>query len=145
MLKIAQTLAGHKKSWFQLKGELFSPFYSEKRKYFLGRKNFLGVIGTLIFLAFCIIFNVGVMSNNLADEIESKCKCTKLREILRNGPCISTEEVLKLLSFSDTEREYVERTTSKQWQCEEWYLNKAGFIIASKCKSLHPPGGTGEK
>ena len=47
MLKIAQTLAGHKKSWFQLKEELFSPFYSEKRKYFLGRKNVFGVIGTL--------------------------------------------------------------------------------------------------
>ena len=27
-------------------------------------------------------------------------------------------------------------TTSKQWQCEEWYLHNAGFITASKCKRV---------
>ena len=58
------------------------------------------------------------------------------QEVLRNDPNISTEEVLKFLSFSDAEREHVERTTSKQWQCEEWYLHKAGFITASKCKRV---------
>ena len=56
--------------------------------------------------------------------------------ILRNNPNISPEEVLRLLSFSDAERENVEKTTSKQWQCEEWYLHKAGFITASKCKRV---------
>ena len=61
---------------------------------------------------------------------------TKLQEILKTDPSISTEELLKLLSFSDIEREYVESTTSKQWQCEEWYLHKAGFITASKCKRV---------
>ena len=61
---------------------------------------------------------------------------TKLQEILKTDPSISTEKLLKLLSFSDTEREYVESTTSKQWQCEEWYLHKAGFITASKCKRV---------
>ena len=53
-----------------------------------------------------------------------------------NHPNISTEEVLSLLSFSDAEREHVDNTTSKQWQCEEWYLHKAGFITASKCKRV---------
>ena len=58
------------------------------------------------------------------------------QEVLRNDPNISTEEVLRFLSFSDAERGHVEITTSKQWQCEEWYLHKAGFIIASKCKRV---------
>lgn len=61
---------------------------------------------------------------------------TKLQEVLRNNPNVSNEEVLRLLSFSDAEREHVERTISKQWQCEEWYRYKAGFITASKCKRV---------
>ena len=61
---------------------------------------------------------------------------TKLREVMRNHPNISTEEVASLLSFSDAERSHVDTTTSKQWQCEEWYLHKAGFITASKCKRV---------
>ena len=60
----------------------------------------------------------------------------KLQEVLRNDPNISTEDVLRFLSFSDAEREHVESTTSKQCQCEEWYLHKAGFITASKCKKV---------
>ena len=54
----------------------------------------------------------------------------KLLEILRNYPKTPAEKIVQLLSFSDTEREQVERTTVKQWQCEEWYLHKAGFITA---------------
>ena len=63
---------------------------------------------------------------------------SKLLEILTNNPETSAEEIVKLLSFSDTERKLVERTTIKQWQwqCEEWYLHKAGFITASKCKRV---------
>ena len=60
----------------------------------------------------------------------------KLKEVLRNNPNVSNEEVFRLLSFSDAEREHVERTISKQWQCEEWYRYKAGFITASKCKRV---------
>ena len=54
----------------------------------------------------------------------------------RNDPKTPAEEIVQLLSFSYTEREQVERTTVKQWQCEEWYLHKAGFITASKCKRV---------
>ncbi|XP_074629434.1 uncharacterized protein LOC141887030 [Acropora palmata] len=60
----------------------------------------------------------------------------KLLEILRNDPKTPAEKIVQLFSFSDTEREQVERTTVKQWQCEEWYLHKAGFITASKCKRV---------
>ena len=37
---------------------------------------------------------------------------TKLLEVLRNDPNITTEEVLSLLLFDDTEREHVESPTS---------------------------------
>ena len=47
MWKIAQVLVGHKISRFQPKRRIFSPFYSEKCKYFLGMKIIFGVIGTL--------------------------------------------------------------------------------------------------
>ena len=60
----------------------------------------------------------------------------KLLEILSNDPKTSAEEIVKLLSFSDTERKQVERTTIKKWQCEECYLHKTGFITASKCKRV---------
>ena len=61
---------------------------------------------------------------------------TKLQEVLKTHANISTEEILRFLSFSDTENEHVENITSKQWKCEEWYLHKAGFITASKCKKV---------
>ena len=70
---------------------------------------------------------------------------TKLQEVLKNHANISTEEILRLLSFSDTEIDHVENTTSKQWKCEEWYLHKAGFITASKCKRVFTRQETLEK
>ena len=69
----------------------------------------------------------------------------KLHEVLTNHPEVSSEEVLKLLSFSDAEREHVETTTLKQWQCEEWYMHKTGFITASKCKRVYTRQQTLEK
>ena len=41
--------------------------------------------------------------------------------------------------------EHVENTTSKQWKCEEWYLHKAGFITATKCKKVFTRQETLEK
>ena len=70
------------------------------------------------------------------DNLETGIMNTKLKEIMRNHPNISTEEIVSLLSFSDAEREHVDSTTSKQWQCKEWYLHKTGFITASKCKRV---------
>ena len=43
------------------------------------------------------------------------------------------------------ERKQGEITTVKQWQCEEWYLHKAGFITASKCKRLFTRQATHDK
>ena len=61
---------------------------------------------------------------------------TKVQELSRNDPNISAEEVVRLLFFSDEEIDYIESSTAKQWQCEDWYAHKAGFITASKCKRL---------
>ena len=57
------------------------------------------------------------------------------QEIIRGHPNISIKDVLRLLTFSDVERDHVEATTM-QWQCEEWYIHKAGFITASRCKRV---------
>ena len=70
---------------------------------------------------------------------------TKLQQVFRTDPNISPQEALRLLSFSDMEREHVERTTSKQWQCKKWYLQKASFITASKCRRVITPQETLEK
>jgi len=70
------------------------------------------------------------------NKTETGIMNTKLKEIVNNHPNISNEELVGLLSFSDAERNHVDSTTSKQWQCEEWYLHKAGFITASKCKRV---------
>ena len=61
---------------------------------------------------------------------------TKIQEIVKGHPNISSKDVLRLLSFSYAERDYVESTTSMQWQSEEWYIHKTGFITASKCKRV---------
>ena len=57
---------------------------------------------------------------------------TKVPEIVKGHPNISSKDVLRLLSFSDAERDYVVSTTSMQWQCEEWYIHKAAFITTQR-------------
>ena len=54
---------------------------------------------------------------------------TKLQEILRIHPNNSTKDVLRVLSNTDTEGEHVERTTTKQWQCEERSLVPLKWVL----------------
>ena len=61
---------------------------------------------------------------------------TKIREIVKGHPNISSKGVLSLLSFSDAGRDYEECASSMQWEWEEWYFHKAGFITHSKCKRV---------
>ena len=79
---------------------------------------------------------VGKTSKSSEDKLGSGIMKLKLEELLRNDPNISLQEVLRLFSFSDTEINYIESTTTKQWQCDDWYLHKAGFITASNCKRV---------
>lgn len=46
----------------------------------------------------------------------------------------SYNKILAELSFSEKEVERVSFSTMKQWQSKEWYIQKAGFISASKAK-----------
>lgn len=49
------------------------------------------------------------------------------------------------LVFTEEEITRVNDTTLKQWQCKEWYTQKAGFITASKCKQVYTRQETLEK
>jgi hypothetical protein len=48
----------------------------------------------------------------------------------------SPEKFLKDLTFSNEKIEHVEEVTRDQWQCDDWYVHKVGFITASKCKDV---------
>ena len=39
----------------------------------------------------------------------------------------------------------VNDTMLEQWQCKEWYIQKAGYITASKCKQVYTHQETIEK
>ncbi|XP_068708975.1 uncharacterized protein [Montipora foliosa] len=79
---------------------------------------------------------VGKTTKSSKDKLGSGIMKLKLAELLRNDPNILLEDVLRLFSFSDTEINYIENTTTKQWQCDDWYLHKAGFITALNCKRV---------
>ena len=55
---------------------------------------------------------------------------TKVPEIVKGHPNISSKDVLRLLSFSDAERDYVECTASMHWQGEEWYFHNASLLTS---------------
>ena len=56
---------------------------------------------------------------------------TKYKRLLQGHPNISSKDVLRLLSFSDAERDYVECTASMHWQGEEWYFHNAGLLTSN--------------
>ena len=76
------------------------------------------------------------LDNEPFNKAKTDTMNTKIQEIVRGHPSISSKDVLRLLSFSDAERDYVESTSSLQWQREEWYIHKIGFISASKGKGV---------
>ena len=48
----------------------------------------------------------------------------------------NSEQFLSDLTFSEEEINYVEEVTKDQWQCDDCYMHKVGFITASKCKDV---------
>ena len=76
------------------------------------------------------------LDNEPFNKAKTDTMNTKIQEIVRGHPTISSKDVLRLLSFSDAERDYVESTSSLQWQREEWYIHKIGFMSASKGKGV---------
>ena len=57
---------------------------------------------------------------------------TYIQESTENNP----EKFRNLLKFTDGEINHVEEITRDQWQCDDWYQHKVGFITASKCKDV---------
>ncbi|KXJ08857.1 hypothetical protein AC249_AIPGENE14738 [Exaiptasia diaphana] len=59
----------------------------------------------------------------------------KIAEVIENGRCSSNDpqSIFNQLSFSEEEIDGVNKETLLQWQCDEWFLHKTGFISASKC------------
>ena len=60
----------------------------------------------------------------------------KVETYIQQSTDSKPEEFLKTLQFTDAEINDVEEATRDQWQCEDWYKNKVGFISASKCKDV---------
>ena len=60
----------------------------------------------------------------------------KVEQFITLTPSPTPEKFLHHLTFTDAEIKKVERATIGQWQSEEWFQQKMGFITASKCKTV---------
>jgi hypothetical protein len=71
----------------------------------------------------------------------------KLTHNIHNKPTDKNDldALCKELIFSEEEITNINDITLNQWQCKEWYGNKAGFITASKCKKIFTRQKTLEK
>ncbi|CAB4034561.1 Carboxypeptidase D [Paramuricea clavata] len=71
----------------------------------------------------------------------------KLTKHIKDNPnIVKTPDILfAKLKFTEEEITTVNNITLKEWQCKEWYVQKAGFITASKCKQIYTSQGTIEK
>jgi hypothetical protein len=89
----------------------------------------------------------------LPDDVPKASSLTEMLKSLEKSSCImenkieqfiqdsnssvpTAEEFLNYLSFSDSEIIDVENATVDQWESEDWFLHKVGFISASKCKAV---------
>ena len=70
----------------------------------------------------------GIMKKKLQDLLnKSNTDVERVASDIRNGD----------LFFTEKEIECTSSTTLKQWKCKEWFIQKAGFISASKAKRIH--------
>jgi hypothetical protein len=94
------------------------------------------------------LFRKLYLKENSAEQADSEKNGTasrkpvlkeKLETIMRNNPKLEPKDIKfpNLLLFSEEEIEYVNHLTLKQWECEEWYLHRAGFITASMCRRVY--------
>lgn len=87
--------------------------------------------------------NKSTTNNNELTSILDEKLTTYLTD---NSNFINTPDTLcTTLVFTEEEITRVNDTTLKQWQCKEWYTQKAGFITASKCKRVYTRQETLEK
>ena len=69
----------------------------------------------------------------------------KLTACIKGNPEHNSAQIYKTLFFTAEEIKEVNDATVKQWQCKEWYTQKAGFITASKSKQVFTRQTTIEK
>ena len=58
-------------------------------------------------------------------------------ELLRDNESLDPIGLFSLLKFASDDITSVNELTIQQWQCEEWYKHKQGFLSASKWKSYY--------
>ncbi|XP_028414141.1 uncharacterized protein LOC114537204 [Dendronephthya gigantea] len=59
----------------------------------------------------------------------------KIIKLLHLHRSLSPNDLLAYLKFSDEEIKNINESTIEQWQSEDWYIHKQGFLSASKCKN----------
>ena len=69
----------------------------------------------------------------------------KLSASINEHPECTPEETFTSLRFTEEDIKVVSDATQQQWQSKEWYIQKAGFITASKCKQVYTRQATIEK
>ena len=70
----------------------------------------------------------GIMKKKLHDLLnKNNTDVERVASDIRNGE----------LFFTEKEIECTSSNTLKQWRCKEWFIQKAGFISASKAKRIH--------
>lgn len=92
------------------------------------------------------LFRKQYLKENSAEQADTDSESTasrksvlkeKLETIMRNNPKLESKNIQNVLSFSEEEIEYVNHLTLKQWECEDWYLHRTGFITASMCQRVY--------
>lgn len=58
----------------------------------------------------------------------------KIIGLLHLHKSLIPKDLLAYLNFIDEEINSVNESTMDQWQCEDWYIHKQGFLSASKYK-----------
>ena len=73
-------------------------------------------------------YGVPIMKKKLEDLLnENDNDVERVTSDIKNGNLFFTEE----------EIQYTSSNTLKQWRCKEWFIQKSGFISASKAKRIH--------
>lgn len=61
----------------------------------------------------------------------------KMMAFMKDKATGQAKDFLEELSFSSDEIDEIDNTTRRQWQCQEWFDHKFGFITASKAKNVY--------
>ena len=95
-----------------------------------------------VFLLLCKLYLATEEPNAITSTTHEQCNTgvgimeEKVEQFITLTPSPTPEKFLHHLTFTDAEIKKVERATIGQWQSEEWFQQKMGFITASKYKAV---------